>query len=100
MHPQVQYSIETNPQGYSDVVIPTLVAKEQVSISYLYFPPLTVNNILGTVKSDEGMAKILDVIPMPRPNKYVLAAIWGLVFVGAAFIAYWVVRWLMHWALS
>ena len=90
--PPVQYTIERNPEGASEIVIPVLVPKEQITISYLYFPPLTWDQVNTNTKSDEGFAKILNVIPMPQPPKAILALVWSLVFVGASFVFYWLVR--------
>ena len=92
VYPPVQYSIERNPEGAGEIVFPVLVPKEQVTISYLYFPPLLWNQINVNTKSDEGFAKIINVIPMPQPNKAILASVWALVFVGASFLFYWLVR--------
>jgi hypothetical protein len=92
VYPPVRYTIEQNPEGASEIVIPVLVPKEQVTVSYLYFPPLTLDQVNASTKSDEGYAKILNVIPMPQPHKAVLAALWLLVFVGASFVFYWLVR--------
>ncbi len=97
--PPTQYSIQNNPEGYPEIVFPTLVAKQQVTISYIYFPPLYIGQILGDVLSNEGMGKILQVVPKPRPNRYASVAIWVLAGVGASFILFWVIRWLFVWAL-
>lgn len=92
VYPPVQYSIERNPEGASEIVFPVLVPKEQVTVSYLYFPPLLWNQVNASTKSDEGYAKIINAIPTPRPNKIVSAGFWTLVFVGASFLFYWLVR--------
>lgn len=92
VYPPVQYLIERNPEGAGDIVIPVLVPKEQVTISYLYFPPLLWSQINSNTKSDEGFAKIISVIPIPQPNKAVIAGVWTLVFVGASFLFYWLAR--------
>ena len=92
IYPPIQYSIERNPEGDSEIVIPVLVPKEQITISYLYFPPLIWNQVNHNTKSDEGFAKIINVIPMPQPSKAILAAVWFLMLVGASFIFYWLVR--------
>lgn len=92
VYPPVQYSIERNPEGAGEIVIPVLVPKEQVTISYLYFPPLLWSQINVNTKSDEGFAKIISVIPVPQPNKAVITGVWTLVFVGASFLFYWLVR--------
>lgn len=90
--PQVQYTIEKNPEGSSEIVFPTLVPKEQVTISYLYFPPLTWNQVNAYAKSDEGFAKVITVIPMAQPNRGLTAAFWILAFIGASFLSYWLVK--------
>ena len=92
VYPPVQYGIERNPEGAGEIVIPVLVPKEQITVSYLYFPPLVWNQINTNTKSDEGFAKIINVIPMPQPKKWVLAIVWALVFIGASFLFYWIVR--------
>jgi hypothetical protein len=92
VYPPVQYTIQRNPEGSGEIVIPVLVSKEQVTVSYLYFPPLLWNQINVNTKSDDGFAKIINVIPMPQPRKGILAAVWALVFVGASFLFYWLVR--------
>ena len=92
LYPPVQYTIERHTEGSGDIVLPVLVPKEQVTVSYLYFPPLLWNQINLNTKSDEGFAKIINVIPMPQPNKVVLATVWILMFVGASFLFYWLVR--------
>jgi hypothetical protein len=92
IYPPVQNSIEHNSDGSGEIVFPVLVPKEQVTVSYLYFPPLLWNQINSATKSDEGFAKIINVMPVPRPSKGVIAAVWLLSFVGASFVLYWLVR--------
>lgn len=92
IHPPIQYTIETNPEGYLQIVFPVLVPKQQITISYLYFPPLLYSQVLGTVLSNEGMARILDVVPMARPSRFVS---WGtsiLATIGGSVIVYWIFR--------
>ncbi|MFN0039968.1 MAG: hypothetical protein ACKVP2_10700 [Burkholderiales bacterium] len=92
VYPPMQYAIERNPEGAGEIVFPVLVPKEQVTVSYLYFPPLLWNQINVNTKSDEGFAKIINVIPIPQPNKAVIAVVWGLMFIGASFLFYWLIR--------
>ena len=92
VYPPVQYTIQRNPEGSGEIVIPVLVAKEQVTVSYRYFPPLLWNQINVNTKSDDGFAKIINVIPMPQPRKAVIAAVGALMFVGASFLFYLLVR--------
>ncbi len=92
LYPNIPYKIENTPEGASEIVIPQLVPKEQVTISYLYFPPTTLNLINSYTKSDEGFAKRINVIPMPQPPKFALLTVWFLMFVGASFLIYWLIR--------
>ena len=96
VYPPVKHTIERNREGADEILIPVLVPKEQVTISYLYFAPLTWNQVNASTKSDEGFAEILNVIPMPQPNKGVLAAVWALLFVGASFIFYWLSKFVAY----
>jgi hypothetical protein len=94
--PPVKYSIDRNPQGVGEIVIPVLVPKEQVTVSYLYFPPITWQQINATTKSDDGLAKVITVIPSPQPNRLILALVWILTFIGASVIVYWITRLLWY----
>jgi hypothetical protein len=92
VYPPVQYSVERNPEGAGEILFPVLVPREQVTVSYLYFPPLVWSQINSNTKSDEGFAKIVNAIPTPQPSKTLLAALLFLMFVGASFLFYWLVR--------
>jgi hypothetical protein len=90
--PPVNYKIETNPAGSAEVIFPIIVPKEQITISYLYFPPITWEQVNAYTKSDDGFADIIKVIPIPQPSKLVTGIIWFLIFIGASSIIYWLVR--------
>lgn len=45
IYPNVSHSIERIEGGGAEIVIPKLVPGEQVTVSYLYFPPLIWNQI-------------------------------------------------------
>ena len=94
--PPVKYTIEENPEGGAEIIFPIMVPKEQISISYLYFPPVTWDKVNAYTKSDDGFANILNVISMPLPSKFVITLVWGLMFLGASFIFYWLVKWIPH----
>lgn len=89
IYPPVQHSIQRNPDDSGEIIIPVLVPQEQVTISYLYFPPLLWNQINLNTKSDDGFAKIVNVMPIPQPSKGVLATVWLLMFLGASLLFYW-----------
>jgi hypothetical protein len=77
--------------GGTELHIPKLVPGEQVTISYLYFPPLTWDRVNSYTKSDEGFARILTVIPTPLPPRWLVRTFWSLVFIGATAVLYVVV---------
>ena len=89
IHPPVSHTVVSGQGGSAEIVIPVLVPNEQISISYLYFPPLVWNQIAAYTKSDEGMAKQIDVIPSPILSKPIITLLWALIFVGASTCTYW-----------
>jgi len=60
--PDVQHRIETLPSGQREIVIPALVPKEQITISYLYFPPVTFTQVNAGIRCDEGFAHQIPVL--------------------------------------
>lgn len=86
--PSIQHRVNTLPNGSNEIVIPTIVPKEQLTISYLYTTPLNVNQINSYFKSDEGFAKVLNVIPTPLYPKWFLNVLRFLTFVGLVMVIY------------
>ena len=78
----VNYDRNTLPGGEVEIVFPLLVPRQQVTLSYLYFAPITFNVINMPVTSDEGLAKVLNVLPTPQFPKWVIAILWVLIVVG------------------
>src|SRR5437867_3125648 len=60
LFPSISHTVERN---VGEIIIPKLVPDEQITVSYLYFPPLLWSQIHAYTKSDEGFAKILTVLP-------------------------------------
>jgi len=48
--PVTNHTVEHPPGGGAEIVFPTLVPREQVAISYLYFPPLLANQIHSGIR--------------------------------------------------
>jgi hypothetical protein len=87
--PIIAHSVnDVLPGGGQEIVIPNLVPKRQITISYLYYPPLTWNQINAYVESDEGAAKILEVLPTPQMPKWLQRILWFLILVGTTTIIY------------
>ena len=86
--PNVQFSVVPMPQGGSQIVFPAIVPKQQVTIHYLYFPPLFANQIHQGVIYDQGLAREVRVLPTPQPPGWALALVSFLVFLGASALTY------------
>jgi hypothetical protein len=80
------------PSGGNEIVFDTLVPRQQVTISYLYFPPLTFNLINGAVRSDEGMARVINVLPTAQYPRWVQTLSFVLLAIGAIATIYLVVE--------
>lgn len=86
--PVRSYSINQLGNNADEIVFDKLLPKEQVTISYLYFPPITYDKINSYVRSDEDFAKVIQVIPSPMPNKYLLIFAKFLMLLGAGSLIY------------
>ncbi len=96
--PQVSHEIIPGTNGSAEILVPTLVPGEQVTISYLYFPPRLWSEVHSYCKCDEMAAKYINIIPSPQLGKFQVAIIWTLIFVGASTLVYWAIYWLWLWA--
>lgn len=92
IHPQIEYSVIRRDDGSGEIVFPTIVPKEQVTVSYLYFPPLHYSQVNSQLKSDDGFARFIEVIPIPKPNRLLVWSLQALAFIGASFLLFWSVR--------
>ncbi len=88
--PQVQYEVEELPGGGAEIVIPNLVPGEEVTISYLYFPPVTAAEINAGIKSDEGFAQAIPVLLQRQYPTWFNVSAALLMLVGAVAVLYMV----------
>lgn len=91
IYPPVEYSISNNGK---EILIPKLVGKEQITISYLYFPPITYKEINAYIKSDSGFAKEIDTILLPKVSKWKIRVVCFLMMMGCASIIYLIYQFL------
>ena len=89
--PSIKYRTEQLPSGEIDIVFPVLVPGQEMTISYLYLPPTTWDKVNGPVKSDDGHAKVIRVLPAIQHPAWVNAIVSGLVLVGITALLYCVV---------
>jgi hypothetical protein len=88
VEPGVNYSIQKLPGGEEEILFPILVSKQQVTISYLYFPPLTFHFINLPIRSDEGIARQVNVLPTVQPPRWLSVVVFALALIGLATVAY------------
>ncbi|EPW3767503.1 hypothetical protein ACWI58_002908 [Vibrio fluvialis] len=61
IYPDTDFQVNNLPSGGKEIVIPRISPKREYTISYLYFPPVTYNQISSFIESDTGVAKIVNV---------------------------------------
>lgn len=89
LFPRIEHTISP---ATGEIIIPRLVPKEGVTISYLYNPPLMCGQVHLHVKSDEGFAKNIEIIEVAKPSVALKWAILLLSFVGASYVVYWAIK--------
>jgi hypothetical protein len=88
IEPHLAHTIQVLPNGTEEILFPALPAQFQVTVSYLYFPPLVFSQINAPIYSDEGPARVINVLPQPQWPRWLLAVFWCLVFIGAVAVVY------------
>ncbi|WP_085698744.1 hypothetical protein [Pseudomonas sp. B26(2017)] len=97
INPQLAHEIIKGSNNAAEILIPTLVPGEQINISYLYFPPILWSQIHSYCKSDEMPAKYVNIIPAAQLSTIQTTTIWGLMFIGASTLLYWLIYWILTW---
>jgi len=89
IYPPIQHCvIDIEGSTEKEICIAKLVPAQQITISYLYFPPLTYQNVTTQIISDEGFAKILDVFPTPQVQKWKTYTLLGFALLGLISVVY------------
>jgi hypothetical protein len=86
--PSISHQVVDLPDGSREILFPTLIPKEQVTVTYLYFPPVLWNNVNSTIRSDEGFARILNVLPTPQAPAWARRLAYVVLGIGSATILY------------
>jgi hypothetical protein len=89
--PSVVHRVELLPDGTKDIVIPTLIPGEQITISYLYFAPLTVGQVNAGIKCDQGFANAIPVLlqrQFPRWFNFIASVLMIAGLVAILYLAY------------
>ena len=61
IYPETDYEVKELPSGGKELILPRITPKKEYTISYLYFPPITYDQINSSIESDAGPAKIINV---------------------------------------
>ncbi|MAQ00988.1 MAG: hypothetical protein CL586_02490 [Alteromonadaceae bacterium] len=96
LFPQLTHEVTRGDNDSAEILIPTLVPGERVSISYLYWPPVVWGQIHSYCKCDETNAKYLNVAPTQQLTQFQNGILLLLMFIGATTIVYWL--FLLVWA--
>jgi hypothetical protein len=86
--PDLAHKVQTLPNGTEEILFAALPAQFQVTISYLYFPPIVFGQINAPIYCDEGSARQINVLPQPQRPRWVLAILWGLIVIGVIAVVY------------
>ena len=86
--PTVVHNIETLPDGSKDIVIPTLVPGEEITVSYLYFPPVIVGQINAGIKCDQGFSNQITVLLQRQYPRWFNRTVITLFLVGVVTVCY------------
>jgi hypothetical protein len=88
VYPSVSRTVNPLPGGGAEIVFPIVVPREQLAITYLYFPPLLWNQIHAYVKCDEGMGRNIPVALQRVYPVWVLRITFALLVLGIATILF------------
>lgn len=86
--PDTPYIVETLPNGSREIRFPQLVPKKQVTITYLYFPPITWQQVNTYLETDDGPIRVLNVLPTVQVSRGTQAVLWTLVGTGVVAVLY------------
>ena len=95
IYPETDYEVKELPSGGKELVIPRITPKREYTISYLYFPPITYNQINSSIESDAGPAKIINVELQqifPRWVKFLVGSSMILGLIAFIYIAIEIIR--------
>lgn len=80
--PTVVHHVEQLQNGYKDIVIPNLVPGEEITVSYLYFPPVVVGQVNAGIKCDQGFANQITVLLQRQFPRWFNRTVIAFVLVG------------------
>ena len=91
IYPPLQHTVENVPGGSREIVIPTLVPAEEITVSYLYFPPVTAVDVNAGIRCNQGFARPIPVLLQRQYSNRVQTLLGVLLLAGIVATAYVVV---------
>jgi hypothetical protein len=92
VHVNIDPPREYNITPQNEVCLPLMVPGDLITVSYLYFPPLTWNQTNTTVRSDEGFGKQILVLPARQYSKRFMRLFAAIVILGWIALLYLLVE--------
>lgn len=96
--PQIPYHSEILPGGAVDLVFPTIVPGQQITVSYLYLAPLLVAGVNMGIKHDDGFGKAISVILQRQFPLWLLRITKWSAIIGAVTVLYGLVKACIYFA--
>ena len=96
--PQIPYHSESLPGGAVDLVFPTIVPGQQITVSYLYLAPLLVTGVNMGIKHDDGFGKVISVILQRQFPLWLLRVTKWSAIIGAVTVLYGLVKACIYFA--
>jgi hypothetical protein len=88
IHPPIPFMVQALPNNTEEILFEKLPTEFLVTVSYLYFPPITFNQINAQIYSDEGPARVINVLPQEQYPRWLLTILWVLVGIGVIAVLY------------
>jgi hypothetical protein len=86
--PEIQHHVEDLPGSGREIVIPTLIPGEQITVSYLYFAPVTFDQINAGILSNEGFARQIPVLLQRVYPRWLNRTLAALILIGLIWVVY------------
>ena len=97
--PSTNFKIEELNDGTKNILIEKIIAGESISVSYLYKSEETDHNVPISIKSDEGYAKHINMLPQQQYSKKVQNFAAFLILLGSIATLYFIFK-LIFWIIK
>ncbi|HAU0297843.1 TPA: hypothetical protein ACMGHP_002616 [Legionella pneumophila] len=95
--PDIQYEVKDLPGGQKEIIIPKLIPKKEITITYLYFPPTTWNQVNTHIESDDGPIQVVRILPTIQIPNWIKFILWFLLTYGAIALIYSLYELYLHY---